>query len=687
VKAVIGPEALKSPNSHAVCCVVGRDMEKAKTIARSEGLSKLELILIADSLATAASEFSDHSCNDFSFPATPEYKAVGEAIVRHREPGYWSKDNTLADFLSRMAAQKEWVVVYDDWAADYFADRCKRLASVAPVGKLSAAELGIVDELLESSAEDHEGWYSDGGVDLDITLSPSAEHRSLIAAAIEHQAPRGWKAKVAKLEKATGPISLPDFQVMRYLAARCRAHAAVADLVFTAGAPSASPATPAQDAAEMRAGAVPVIQRAGIAPRFPQIKPYLKAYSQSFENWHSEEVPRLEQYAAGKSDATLRHDSNVTLGFIYARQSLFRCSLALRWHAMQMALGGATATGKEKNAKVPNLKATERDFEKLVEGGQHVHMQIPPALNARDFKKALEPEFEGRYAEQIDAEVSRAEFDIVRHLLFKGHAPEHVQHAFLALAPELAARKGNDAATYVADTMQRAVADPKLQKWREDQRSAQADATALQRAVGKDWQALRRRSVAYDYWSCRMAAHSGGPYDYWLDNIVGTATDCLVLGWEKESVSLFQQVREHLKQNRFSGSLNDKKHATQYLLLRLVFDWQGWPRQSDGEPLFAALLAHWRTPDADALAPLLLAVCDRHTHQAVKNDADSGATYYPFETLAVLRLRVLHGLKNPPLDHTLISTPLGALPEATEPYTDELLENVLKQARLEFQDL
>jgi hypothetical protein len=661
-------------------------MEKAKMIARSEVLSKLELTLIADSLASAASEFSDRSCNDFSFPATPEHQAVGEAIVRHHEPGYWGKDNTLADFLSRMAAQKEWVVVYDDWAADYFADRCKRLASVAPVGKLSAAELGIINELLESSAEDHEGWYGDGGADLDITLSPSAEHRSLIAAAIQHQAPQGWKAKVAKVEKATGPISLPDFQVMRYLAARCKAHAAVADVVFTAGAPSASPATPAQDETEMQAGAVPVIQRAGIAPRFPQIKPYLKAFSQSFKNWQSDELPQLEDYAAGKGDTTLRDNSDVTLGFIYGRQSLFRCSLALRWHVVQMALGGATAKDKGKNAKVPNLKATEREFEKLVEGGQHVHMQIPPALNARDFKEALDPQYEGKYAEQIDAEVSRAEFDIVRHLLFKGHAPENVHQAFIALAPELAARKGNDAATYVTDTMQRAAADPELQKWREDKRAAQADAAALQREVGKDWPALRRRSVAYDYWSCRMAAHSGGPYDYWFDNVVGTATDCLVLGWEKEAVSLFQQVREHLGQNRFRV-FNEDNHATQYFLLRLVFDWQGWPRQSDGEPLFAALLAHWRTPDADALAPLLLAVCDRHTHQAVKKDADSGATYYPVETLAVLRLRVLHGFKNPPLDHPLMSTPLGALPEVTEPYTDELLKNVLRRARLEFQDL
>ena len=71
----------------------------------------------------------------------------------------------------------------------------------------------------------------------------------------------------------------------------------------------------------------------------------------------------------------------------------------------------------------------------------------------------------------------------------------------------------------------------------------------------------------------------------------------------------------------------------------------------------------------------------------MKQDADSGATYYPFETLAVLRLRALHTLTNPPLDHSLMSTPLGALPEVTEPHTDELLESVLKQARLEFQDL
>jgi hypothetical protein len=78
--------------------------------------------------------------------------------------------------------------------------------------------------------DDHESWYGDGRGDLDITLSPSAEHRSLITAVIEHQGPRGWKAKLAKLEKAANPISIPDFQVMRYLAACVPRNCAVSHL-------------------------------------------------------------------------------------------------------------------------------------------------------------------------------------------------------------------------------------------------------------------------------------------------------------------------------------------------------------------------------------------------------------------------------------------------------------------------
>jgi hypothetical protein len=78
-------------------------MEKAKPVARSDALSNRELALIADSLATAADEFADRSCNDFSFPANSENRAIGEAIARHRGPGDWGTDHTLAAFLSQIA--------------------------------------------------------------------------------------------------------------------------------------------------------------------------------------------------------------------------------------------------------------------------------------------------------------------------------------------------------------------------------------------------------------------------------------------------------------------------------------------------------------------------------------------------------------------------------------------------------
>ena len=122
---------------------------------------------------------------------------------------------------------------------------------------------------------------------------------------------------------------------------------------------------------------------------------------------------------------------------------------------------------------------------------------------------------------------------------------------------------------------------------------------------------------------------------------------------------------------------DDKKkpffqRRTQLFLLRLIADWQGiapppMPRQVDDEPLFAALLAHWRSPDRDALTPLLLAACGRHTHLVMiyKDSPDFGTSgnlvYIPFEILAVLRLRQMHGLINPQLDHPLMATRMGVL--------------------------
>jgi hypothetical protein len=198
---------------------------------------------------------------------------------------------------------------------------------------------------------------------------------------------------------------------------------------------------------------MPVIERAGIAPRFPQLERYLKAYFQPFANWQSEQLPLLQLYAAGKAGSTWVHNGKFTTEFVAARLGLHECSRALRWHAVQTALGGASEAVGEKKTKIPTPKATLREFADLIENGKHVHLQISPALNAQCFEDILEPEFDPAYAAKADAEISEAEFRIVHHLLLNGHATQHVQQVFLASAPQLAARKGQAAASYVAETM------------------------------------------------------------------------------------------------------------------------------------------------------------------------------------------------------------------------------------------
>jgi hypothetical protein len=52
----------------------------------------------------------------------------------------------------------------------------------------------------------------------------------------------------------------------------------------------------------------------------------------------------------------------------------------------------------------------------------------------------------------------------------------------------------------------------------------------------------------------------------------------------------------------------------------------------------------------------------------------------------VLKLRQLHGLENPVLDHLLMNTPLGKLPDPAPLYTDELLEGVIARVRMTYPD-
>lgn len=444
----------------------------------------------------------------------------------------------------------------------------------------------------------------------------------------------------------------------------------------------------------------PAVARMGVSPRFPKPANYLKSYTQSLmtANWTSELIPTLEIYGKGAAGTTFRADGKTTLEYLAACNALHFCADALHWHAVQAALGSREPQVRGP-AKPVTQVATRRELAKLINNGRHIHGSVWLPNLSRYFDET-QYDYSIKFAKELDETVSSGEFMIVRHLLLNGHAANNLEAALLEHGVALAQRKGDGLPEYVADTVRRALADDTLKKWAAERDAAQRDAQALA-GSGVEWLDFWRRSVAYQYASCRMARHSGR-VSYWVLDLVNTMAFCLWLGWTEQALALFHQYAERLVTKGFDDYDKSKRpffqRRTQYFLLRLLADWQGimappMPPQADDEPIFTVLLAHWRAPDPEAIVPALLAACDRHTHYALikKDSADfhsSGdLTYLPFEILAVLRLREMLGLPHTVLDHPLMNTPLGALPPLSEPYEDELLKAVMTQARKEFAGL
>ncbi len=135
--------------------------------------------------------------------------------------------------------------------------------------------------------------------------------------------------------------------------------------------------------------------------------------------------------------------------------------------------------------------------------------------------------------------------------------------------------------------------------------------------------------------------------------------------------------------------------------LSIVSDWLGMPLDLDAhalprDPAWGRLVAHWREPDPDKLLPVLLLACDTHVERiavtereasARSKDFEFGSVFlavHPTEILALLRLRDLLGLPNPPIiDHPLMQTPYAMITcrpgEVTE--RDELLDRYLNAVR------
>ena len=234
-----------------------------------------------------------------------------------------------------------------------------------------------------------------------------------------------------------------------------------------------------------------------------------------------------------------------------------------------------------------------------------------------------------------------------------------------------------------------------------------------------DWLAQWQQAVAFDYWNARQTltnverhlartlgqdtsvASAGFQLSGWRSLVETGAVvgDCLALGWTDWALALARRVNVLVNDARIHKEPDSLHPRTQFLVFRLIDDWQGWPEAVapeclGGDAILDAVLAHWRTADPDQLAPLLLAACDRRTHESRPNsnkasyELSSKPDWYdPFEIHAVLRLRESLGLANPSLDHLLMKGPLGRLPATAAPWRSDLLDGVVAQLRKFYPEL
>lgn len=149
----------------------------------------------------------------------------------------------------------------------------------------------------------------------------------------------------------------------------------------------------------------------------------------------------------------------------------------------------------------------------------------------------------------------------------------------------------------------------------------------------------------------------------------------MVVGCKDEALMLARlQLAAYRK--RYYRSEVYQYYPISHFMLRILADYLGEPahiQEGDAltEPVFNALFNVWREPDVDAVAQVSLAACDFHA-QPDKVGGEKPYSYdfgygdwhrFPIEILLLSKLRQLLDLPNPLLDHPLMNTALGRLPE------------------------
>lgn len=171
--------------------------------------------------------------------------------------------------------------------------------------------------------------------------------------------------------------------------------------------------------------------------------------------------------------------------------------------------------------------------------------------------------------------------------------------------------------------------------------------------------------------------------------VISFAVLALLIGKKGIARNIFLLVSMSYK----NDELVHRQYPIYCFMLKMLSDYFDEPLvisegKSDGDILFRYLYDEWKNPEHERLKELCIEVCDYHLSRC---KPDKGNKWYEFSNLSwslwpieitlLFKLREILGLENPHVNHSLMSSALGQLPEEKEFIMDDLLLKILKKMK------
>ena len=275
-----------------------------QTPASKTPLTALELQIVCEFVSAAARTYGDHSLNDFELPDTPVRRALVQAAID------LAKRN--GDDPYPLHARDGMIYYYDFNLMGYLSPRWEALSERAASGlalkpPLCREELETMASVLDMLARNGYKEYATLKEAADYSLELTPEGRQLAEAIFRHAEDGTGK----RIKAAEFGYDIHVVKCLKYLAARCRALAAVSPdqgLAFT----DLATALPHRTDVPTRSGAagtMPVLKRPGVGPGW--LRAWKKNVAESTKLvesiYGSYSADQLKKYAA---EGFLRRDDH-----------------------------------------------------------------------------------------------------------------------------------------------------------------------------------------------------------------------------------------------------------------------------------------------------------------------------------------------------------------------------------------